>query len=188
MTIKESTVDTPVIRIEPGCGWTALKLRELWEYRELLYFLAWRDIKVRYKQTLLGAAWAIIQPFFTMVIFSIFFVRLAQIPVGWNTVSHLRLCGFSTLDFFCEWFEPIIQQLGRQCQPDQESLLPALGYTHCNNTSRLNRFSPRLRCFGCYDALLRTVSNDPRSLASSLYPLSSGNLPGRWTVANSSKC
>ena len=80
MTINESTIETPVIRIEPGCGWTALKLRELWEYRELLYFLAWRDIKVRYKQTLLGAAWAIIQPFFTMVIFSIFFGRLAQIP------------------------------------------------------------------------------------------------------------
>jgi lipopolysaccharide transport system permease protein len=52
----------------------------LWEYRELLYFMAWRDIKVRYKQTVLGAAWAIIQPFFTMVVFSIFFGRLAKVP------------------------------------------------------------------------------------------------------------
>jgi lipopolysaccharide transport system permease protein len=52
----------------------------LWEYRELLYFLTWRDIKVRYKQTVLGAAWAIIQPFFTMVVFSVFFGRLAKIP------------------------------------------------------------------------------------------------------------
>lgn len=58
----------------------SLKLDELWEYRELLYFLCWRDIKVRYKQTALGAAWAIIQPFFTMVVFSLFFGRLAQIP------------------------------------------------------------------------------------------------------------
>jgi len=57
-----------------------LRLKELWEYRELLYFLVWRDIKVRYKQTVLGAAWAIIQPFFTMVVFSIFFGRLAGIP------------------------------------------------------------------------------------------------------------
>ena len=57
----------PILRIEPSRGWVSLKLGELWEYRELLYFLTWRDIKVRYKQTVLGAAWAIIQPFFTMV-------------------------------------------------------------------------------------------------------------------------
>ncbi len=68
------------LRIEPSKGWVTLNLRELWEYRELLYFLTWRDIKVRYKQTVLGAAWAIIQPFFTMVVFSLFFGRLAQIP------------------------------------------------------------------------------------------------------------
>jgi lipopolysaccharide transport system permease protein len=58
----------------------SLNLRELWKYRELLYFLTWRDVKVRYKQTLLGAAWAIIQPFFTMVVFSLFFGKLAKIP------------------------------------------------------------------------------------------------------------
>jgi len=74
------TNDVPVIRIEPSKGWVSLKLRELWEYRELLYFLIWRDVKVRYKQTVLGAAWAIIQPFFTMVVFSVFFGKLAKIP------------------------------------------------------------------------------------------------------------
>jgi len=58
----------------------AINFQELWEYRELLYFLTWRDIKVRYKQTVLGAAWAIIQPFFTMVVFSIFFGKLARMP------------------------------------------------------------------------------------------------------------
>jgi len=67
-------------RIEPSRGWVSLKLAELWEYRELLYFLTWRDIKVRYKQTALGAAWAIIQPLFTMLVFSIFFGRLAKVP------------------------------------------------------------------------------------------------------------
>ncbi|MCP4420627.1 MAG: ABC transporter permease [Chloroflexi bacterium] len=66
--------------IEPTRGWVALKLKELWEYRELLYFFVWRDIKVRYKQTILGATWAIIQPFFTMVIFSLFFGNLAKVP------------------------------------------------------------------------------------------------------------
>ena len=73
-------LDAHVIVVKPSRGWIALKLNELWEYRELLYFLTWRDIKVRYKQTVLGAAWAIIQPFFTMVVFSLFFGRLAKMP------------------------------------------------------------------------------------------------------------
>src|SRR3990172_643069 len=69
-----------ILVIEPRRGIAALRLAELWEYRELLYFLAWRDVKVRYKQTALGAAWAIIQPVFTMVVFSIFFGKLGKIP------------------------------------------------------------------------------------------------------------
>lgn len=72
--------ELPLIRIEPSKGWVSLKLGELWEYRELLYFLTWRDIKVRYKQTVLGAAWAILQPFLTMVVFSLFFGKLAKVP------------------------------------------------------------------------------------------------------------
>jgi lipopolysaccharide transport system permease protein len=66
--------------ITPSRGWVALRLGELWDYRELLYFLTWRDIKVRYKQTVLGALWAIVQPVLTMVVFSIVFGRLAGIP------------------------------------------------------------------------------------------------------------
>ncbi|MDT7603188.1 MAG: lipopolysaccharide transport system permease protein, partial [Acidobacteriota bacterium] len=69
-----------ILRVAPSRGWVSLKLGELWAYRELLYFLVWRDIKVRYKQTALGAAWAVIQPFFTMVVFSLFFGRLGRIP------------------------------------------------------------------------------------------------------------
>jgi lipopolysaccharide transport system permease protein len=65
------------LELIPSRSWVALNLRELWEYRELLYFLVWRDIKVRYKQTVLGAAWAILQPAFTMVVFTLFFGRLA---------------------------------------------------------------------------------------------------------------
>jgi lipopolysaccharide transport system permease protein len=68
------------IVLEPPKGWLLLRFRDLWRYRELLYFLAWRDIKVRYKQTVLGAAWAIIQPLVTMVLFSIIFGRLARLP------------------------------------------------------------------------------------------------------------
>jgi lipopolysaccharide transport system permease protein len=70
-----------VLVLEPDTsGWGIPDLAELWEYRELLYFLIWRDIKVRYKQTALGASWAVIQPFFMMVVFSLFFGRLAGIP------------------------------------------------------------------------------------------------------------
>src|ERR1700680_2169 len=68
------------IRIQASKGWISLKFRELWDYRELFYFLVWRDIKVRYKQTALGATWAVIQPIFTVVIFSVFFGRLAKVP------------------------------------------------------------------------------------------------------------
>ena len=68
------------IHIEPARGWVRLDLSELWQFRELLYFLVWRDIKVRYKQTILGAAWAILQPFLTMVVFSFFFGRLGGMP------------------------------------------------------------------------------------------------------------
>jgi lipopolysaccharide transport system permease protein len=78
-TTVTATGATPLLRIEPSKGWVPVKIEELWDYRELLYFLVWRDIKVRYKQTALGAAWAIIQPFFTMVVFSLFFGRLAKV-------------------------------------------------------------------------------------------------------------
>lgn len=70
----------PEIRIQPTKGWTALKLKEVWDHRELAGIFVWRDIKVRYRQTIIGASWAIVQPFLTMVIFSIFFGRLAQVP------------------------------------------------------------------------------------------------------------
>jgi len=77
---RESDRGRPTLLIRPSRGWAALDLADLWQYRELIYFLTWRDIKVRYKQTVLGGAWAILQPFLTMVVFSVFFGRLAGIP------------------------------------------------------------------------------------------------------------
>jgi lipopolysaccharide transport system permease protein len=76
----EPLPEEPLFTIEPRKGWVSLQLRDIWIYRELLYFLIWRDVKVRYKQTALGVAWAIIQPLFTMVIFTLFFGRLAGVP------------------------------------------------------------------------------------------------------------
>jgi lipopolysaccharide transport system permease protein len=72
--------EQPLVRIRPSRAWVALNLRELWAYRELLCLLVWRDVKVRYKQTALGAAWAIIQPLFTMLTFTLFFGHLARMP------------------------------------------------------------------------------------------------------------
>jgi lipopolysaccharide transport system permease protein len=71
-----------VLRIAPPRGWWELKLGELWQFRELVYFFVWRDIKIRYKQTAIGAAWAVLQPFLAMIVFTLFFGKLAHIPSG----------------------------------------------------------------------------------------------------------
>jgi lipopolysaccharide transport system permease protein len=78
----ESSLATsqPVLRIAPPSQWWALPFRELWLYRELLYFFVWRDVKIRYKQTVIGAAWAVLQPLLLMIVFTLFFGRLAHIP------------------------------------------------------------------------------------------------------------
>jgi lipopolysaccharide transport system permease protein len=90
----------PVTVIQPSRGWVALKLCELWEYRELLYFLTWREVKVRYKQTALGAGWAIIQPLFTMLIFSLFFGKLAKVPSDRIPYPLFCLAGLVPWTFF----------------------------------------------------------------------------------------
>jgi lipopolysaccharide transport system permease protein len=79
-TSRSANIKSPVKIIRPLDGWLPIDLKELWEYRELVYTFAMRDIKVRYKQTALGAAWAVIQPFMMMVVFTIFFGKLAKIP------------------------------------------------------------------------------------------------------------
>jgi lipopolysaccharide transport system permease protein len=90
--------------IKPSRGWVALDLRALWGYRELLYFLTWRDIKVRYKQTVLGIAWAIIQPLFLMVAFSIFFGRLAKVPSDGLPYPVFTFCALIPWQLFAHSF------------------------------------------------------------------------------------
>ena len=89
---------TTVIR--PRRGWQAVDLDELWKYRELLFFLTWRDVKVRYKQTALGAAWAILQPLMTMIVFSIFFGRLAGVSSGPVPYPLFAFAGLLPWTFF----------------------------------------------------------------------------------------
>lgn len=78
--VTTSVDETFTTVLAPSRGWVSINFKELWAYRELFYFLTWRDIKVRYKQTALGAVWAILQPFLTMVVFSLFFGSLAEVP------------------------------------------------------------------------------------------------------------
>ena len=80
MSSSHGNIDAPHMVIRPISGWAPLNLQDIWTYRELLYFLTWRDIKVRYKQTILGITWAVIQPLFMMLIFTVFFGRLAKVP------------------------------------------------------------------------------------------------------------
>jgi lipopolysaccharide transport system permease protein len=97
---QETAGNDTVIRIEPSRGWSPLKLREFWAYRELLYFLTWRDVKVRYKQTALGVAWAVIQPLSTMIIFSLFFGRLAKMPSDGIPYPIFNLVGLVPWNLF----------------------------------------------------------------------------------------
>jgi lipopolysaccharide transport system permease protein len=80
--ITTTPSDDEIIFIRPARGWSALNLGDLWRYRELIYFLIWRDVKVRYKQTALGVAWAVLQPLLTMVVFTFFFGKVAKVPTG----------------------------------------------------------------------------------------------------------
>jgi lipopolysaccharide transport system permease protein len=89
-----------VTRIQPAKGWVGIHFHELWKYRELFYFLVWRDLKVRYRQTALGAAWAVIQPFFTMVVFSVFFGRLAGVPSDGLPYPLFAFAGLVPWTFF----------------------------------------------------------------------------------------
>lgn len=100
MTGARLPASLPITRIEARSGWLSLDLASLWKHRELLYFLIWREIKVRYKQTALGAAWALLQPLLTMLIFTLFFGRLAKMPSDGVPYSVFAFTGLVPWTFF----------------------------------------------------------------------------------------
>ena len=150
----------PVTIIRPSRGWVALKLSELWEYRELLYFLTWREVKVRYKQTALGAAWAIIQPLLTMLIFSLFFGKLAKVPSDRIPYPLFCLAGLVPWTFFFEWTFPIGEQPGFQLKPDFQGLFSAPDLTVIRDIFGRHRFHDLLCAAGRDDGLL-PANTDP---------------------------
>src|SRR5438105_14153203 len=90
----------PETVIAPSRGWQLINVRELWRFRELIYFLTWRDVKVRYKQTLLGVAWAVLQPLFAMIVFTFFFGRFAGIPSDGIPYPLFAFAGLLPWTFF----------------------------------------------------------------------------------------
>ncbi len=103
-TLEHSNVEPPIVRIRPPRGWAALELREVWEYRELLYFLVWRDVKVRYKQTALGIAWVVLQPLATTLIFTVIFGNLAKIPSENLPYAVFAMAGLIPWNYFSTAF------------------------------------------------------------------------------------
>ena len=97
---SEADVHSRILVIRPRSGWIAIDWRELWEARELLYFLVLRDVKVRYKQTVLGVAWAVLQPGFTMIVFTIIFGRFAKIPSDGIPYAVFVFAGLLPWTFF----------------------------------------------------------------------------------------
>ena len=98
-SISQSVPVPAPLRIAPSHG-LSIRLRELWAHRELLYFFIWRDIKIRYKQTVIGAAWAILQPFLTMLVFSLFFGRLAKLPSNGLPYPIFYYCALLPWSYF----------------------------------------------------------------------------------------
>ncbi|MFN2386430.1 MAG: ABC transporter permease [Thermoanaerobaculia bacterium] len=100
--VVRTAADVPVTRIQPSRGWTSLRLGDVWAYRELLFFLVWKEVKVRYKQTLLGAMWAVLQPLLTMIVFTIFFGRLAKVGSDGLPYPIFSYAGLLPWTFFAE--------------------------------------------------------------------------------------
>jgi lipopolysaccharide transport system permease protein len=97
-----SVPELPRLLIRPSRGWSSLGLHDIWTYRELLYFLIWRDVKIRYKQTVLGASWAILQPLLTMVVFTIFFGGLAKVGSDGLPYPIFSFAGLLPWTFFAQ--------------------------------------------------------------------------------------
>jgi len=109
--LKVMAETTPFVRIDPPGGWFSLGLHELWEYRELLYFLVWRDLKVRYKQTVIGVCWAVLQPLISMIIFTIVLGKLARIPSDGLPYPLLVYSGLLPWGYFASAFNRCVQSV-----------------------------------------------------------------------------
>ncbi len=122
-------------------------LPELWAYRELLYFFVWRDIKVRYKQTVIGAAWAVLQPVMTMLVFSLFFGKLAKIPSQGLPYPIFYYCALLPWMYFATAMQSGHQRRGRAAARHHQSLFPPRRAADFLRPLGLLDFAISFRCF-----------------------------------------
>ena len=133
---------SPMLRITPPSRWWVVPVSELWQARELVYFFVWRDIKVRYKQTAIGAAWAVLQPLLAMLVFTLFFGKLAHIPSEGLPYPSICLRRIVALDVFRGVSAERNKHDRRQSANHHESLFPASGVAAVGRTFRALLTSP----------------------------------------------
>ena len=144
-----SVTESPVTVIRPRAGWIAIDWRELWEARELLFFLVLRDVTVRYKQTVLGVAWAILQPVFSMVIFTVIFGRLAKLPSDGQPYAIFVYAGLLPWMFFSNAVTGACQSLVNQQSLLTKIYLPRLFVPAASIGSGLVDLAVSFVVFGC---------------------------------------
>ena len=148
-----------ITMIKPSKGWVALNLKDLWKYRELVYFLIWRDIKVRYKQAALGVAWAILQPILTMVIFSVIFGKFGKLPTD-NTIPYPLFTFAALLPW--QLFANALQRAGTSLVGSANLItkiyFPTADHPHFGGGWRFGGFWSLITGTDRTDDLLRSVS------------------------------
>ena len=177
--------EVPRLLIRPSRGWSSLGLREIWAYRELLYFLIWRDVKIRYKQTVLGAAWAILQPLLTMVVFTIFFGGLAKVGSDGLPYPIFSFAGLLPWTFFAQGLGQSSGSIVGSSEPDHEGLLSPARHPDLVGSRGLGGLRRRVRRADRDDGLLRNLADvSPCSGFRSFFCLPPGPL---WASVSGSR-
>ena len=172
------------MRIEAHRGWLALDLGELWAYRDLVYFFVWRDIKVRYKQTAIGAAWAVLQPVLTMLVFSLFFGKLAKIPSQGLPYPIFYYSALLPWMYFATAMQGATEHRRGAAESHHQNLFSARGAAHLPRFCRACWISPsRSRVFLVMMAYYRMVPTARRHLAAALHAAGGSDGSGRGLVA-----
>ncbi len=180
--------EVPVVRIEARRGWLALDLPELWAYRELLYFFVWRDIKVRYKQTVIGAAWAVLQPVLTMIVFSLFFGKLAKIPSQGLPYPIFYYCALLPWMYFATAMQSATNIVVDQQRVITKIYFPRVVLPIAAVLSGLLDFAISFVVFLAHDGLLPHHADARGHLAAGLYAAGGSDGSGRRPVAFGAQC
>ena len=185
---SETKLNIPSLRIEPSRGWVALNLSELWAYRELLYFLTWRDVKVKYKQTIIGAGWAILQPLTTMVVFTLVFKKIADISSEGIPYPIFAYTALLPWNLFATALNRSTVSLVSQVGLISKVYFPRLIIPLSAAILRHYRFRDSFRYFGGHDVLVWHHAEMGYPVAAFVHNYSTGCSPVGGVVARCSQC